>query len=49
MIAHRLSTIAHADEIFVMEKGSLSEHGIHDKLLTKKGLYAALWREQGVV
>lgn len=46
MIAHRLSTIAHADKIFVMEKGKLSEEGKHQDLLDKKGLYAALWREQ---
>ena len=47
MIAHRLSTIAHADRIYVLEKGKLSEEGSHSYLLEKKGLYAALWREQG--
>lgn len=46
MIAHRLSTIAHADRIFVLEKGTLSEEGAHDELLSRKGLYFALWREQ---
>lgn len=48
MIAHRLSTIAHADCIFVLENGRLEEQGTHQALLDKKGLYAALWREQGV-
>ncbi len=47
MIAHRLSTIAHADIIYVLERGKISEQGTHQGLLEKKGLYAALWREQG--
>lgn len=46
MVAHRLSTIAHADRIYVLEKGKVVEEGAHKILLKKKGLYAALWREQ---
>ena len=46
LVAHRLSTIAHADTIYVLEKGSICEHGSHKELLAKKGLYAALWRQQ---
>ncbi len=46
LIAHRLSTIAHAQTIYVMEKGSIVESGSHDELLKKSGLYAALWRQQ---
>ncbi len=45
-IAHRLSTIAHTDRIYVFEKGKIIEQGDHKTLLNKKGLYAALWREQ---
>lgn len=46
MVAHRLSTIAHADTIFVLEKGKVIEKGNHSSLLGERGLYAALWREQ---
>lgn len=48
VIAHRLSTIAHADVIYVLERGGVSESGNHRALLEKGGLYAALWREQGL-
>ena len=46
LIAHRLSTIMHADLIYVLEKGKVSETGTHEALLEKKGLYYAMWRQQ---
>lgn len=46
LIAHRLSTIMHADKIYVLEKGKLSETGTHAELLNVKGLYYAMWRQQ---
>ena len=46
LVAHRLSTIVHADTIYVLEKGKVSESGNHDQLLEQKGLYSALWRQQ---
>ncbi len=46
LIAHRLSTILHADRIFVLERGQVAEQGRHEELLTQKGLYYAMWRQQ---
>ncbi|HLP36871.1 ABC transporter ATP-binding protein [Lacibacter sp.] len=46
LIAHRLSTIMHADTIFVLEKGKIVEQGSHDALVSNKGLYYAMWRQQ---
>ena len=46
LIAHRLSTIMHADRIFVLERGSITESGTHAQLVEEKGLYYAMWRQQ---
>jgi ATP-binding cassette, subfamily B, bacterial len=46
LIAHRLSTIMHADRIYVLEKGEVTETGQHETLLAEKGLYYAMWRQQ---
>ena len=46
LIAHRLSTIMHADRIYVLEKGVVTETGTHNSLLAEKGLYYAMWRQQ---
>ena len=46
VIAHRLSTVIDADEIIVLEKGSIIEKGRHSELLAKAGSYASMWARQ---
>src|SRR5215472_4205243 len=46
VIAHRLSTIVAADEILVLDQGSIVERGSHHQLLAKGGLYASMWNRQ---
>ena len=46
VIAHRLSTVRDADQILVLEKGSIVERGTHDELVTKGGLYSELYNRQ---
>ena len=46
VIAHRLSTVEHADNIIVMDNGSIIEMGNHDELLAQSGHYAKLYHMQ---
>lgn len=39
IIAHRISAVKSADEILVLQGGSIAERGTHESLLAKKGLY----------
>lgn len=45
MIAHRLSTVVNADNIVVLNQGSVAEQGTHAQLLEKGGLYAHMWAD----
>ena len=46
VIAHRLSTVRNADQILVLEKGSIVERGRHEELVALGGLYADLYSRQ---
>jgi ATP-binding cassette subfamily B protein len=46
IVAHRVSTVRHADHIFVLDAGRIVEHGGHDALVARGGLYASLYRKQ---
>ncbi|GMA07187.1 multidrug ABC transporter ATP-binding protein [Tetragenococcus halophilus subsp. flandriensis] len=46
VVAHRLSTIQGADNIVVMNQGSIVETGNHDQLMEKNGFYADLYNSQ---
>ncbi|MBN7818032.1 peptidase domain-containing ABC transporter [Algoriphagus pacificus] len=46
IIAHRLSTVRNADQIIVMDEGSVKEIGNHDELVLKSGVYFNLVKNQ---
>jgi ATP-binding cassette subfamily B protein len=46
VVAHRLSTVKNADQIIVVENGSIVERGTHDELTALQGAYYALVKNQ---
>ena len=46
VVAHRLSTIQHAEQIIVLQNGSIIERGTHQQLLKNKGYYHKLYELQ---
>ena len=48
-IPHRLSTIKQANQILVIEAGSIVERGTHDELIMVKGRYFDLYTYQSKI
>jgi len=46
VVAHRLKTICEADNIIVLDNGKVVEQGVHEELVSQKGLYSRLWNLQ---
>lgn len=46
VVAHRLSTVKHADQIIVLDKGSIVEKGTHEELVCRRGAYYSLVNNQ---
>ena len=46
LISHRLANVVRADNIYVLENGSVVESGNHNELLRHHGLYKKLWNAQ---
>lgn len=46
VVAHRLSTIQKMDRIIVFDKGAIAEEGTHSELISAKGIYYQLYKQQ---
>lgn len=46
LISHRLVNVTASDEIYVLEHGTVVQHGTHSALLEQGGVYQALWSAQ---
>ncbi|WP_313431112.1 ABC transporter ATP-binding protein [Siminovitchia terrae] len=46
VIAHKLNTIQHADQILLLENGTIRERGTHEELIALNDRYASMYHEQ---
>ena len=45
-ITHRLNSILHSDNILMLNDGRLEEKGTHEDLISQKGRYYSLFKQQ---
>lgn len=46
LISHRISTLSKADQILVLDDGTIAEQGTHEELLARNGIYRAIYEIQ---
>ncbi len=46
LISHRISTVKNADQVIVLNEGSIVETGTHEQLLERNGIYAGIYETQ---
>lgn len=46
IVSHRISSIRHANQIIVLDNGSIIEKGNHDDLLKQNGFYTSMYEKQ---
>lgn len=46
LVSHRISTVREADQIVVLQEGSIVERGNHESLMALRGIYADLYQKQ---
>ena len=46
LISHRLANVVGADNVYVLDKGSIAGQGTHDELLKNNAVYRQLWNAQ---
>lgn len=49
IIAHRIQSVMNADQILVLEKGAITQHGTHRELVKQEGLYKQIYELQAKI